>query len=100
MPEENISQEFRLKNIDETRNYLIEDINQIELMSNDLCFYFWKKMSLLISYCIFSSIILSSIVIISFYIISKRFFLKHEELSDTRVVSITKKEYGFAVHFL
>ena len=26
----NITQEFRLKNIDETRNYLIEDINQFE----------------------------------------------------------------------
>ena len=33
MVEENISQEIRLKNIDETRNYLIEEINQIELMS-------------------------------------------------------------------
>ena len=33
MAEENISQEFRLKNIDETRNYLIEEINQNELMS-------------------------------------------------------------------
>ena len=33
MSEENISQEFRLKNIDETRNYLIEEINQNELMS-------------------------------------------------------------------
>ena len=29
----NISQEFRLKNIDETRNYLIEEINRNELMS-------------------------------------------------------------------
>ena len=36
---------------------------------------------------------------ISFYILSKR-FLKREELSDARVVSITKKEYGFAVHIL
>ena len=33
MSEENISQEFRLKNIDETRHYLIEEINQNELMS-------------------------------------------------------------------
>ena len=33
MSEENISQEFRLKNIDETRNYLIEEINQNELIS-------------------------------------------------------------------
>ena len=33
MSEENISQEFILKNIDETRNYLIEEINQNELKS-------------------------------------------------------------------
>ena len=33
MSEENISQEFWLKNIDETRNYFIEEINQNELMS-------------------------------------------------------------------
>ena len=28
MPEENISHEFRIKIIDETRNYFIEEINQ------------------------------------------------------------------------
>ena len=33
MPEENINQEFRLKKIDEIRNYLIEEINQNKLMS-------------------------------------------------------------------
>ena len=33
MVEENISQEFRLENIDETRNYLIEGINRNELIS-------------------------------------------------------------------
>ena len=33
MVEENISQQFRLKNIDETRNYLIEEIHRNELMS-------------------------------------------------------------------
>ena len=33
MAEENISQEFRLKNIDVTRNYLIEEINQNELIN-------------------------------------------------------------------
>ena len=33
MFEENISQEFRLKNIDERRNYFIEEIKQNELMS-------------------------------------------------------------------
>ena len=32
MVEENISQEFRLKNIDETRGYFIEEIKQNELM--------------------------------------------------------------------
>ena len=33
MAEENISQEFRPKNIDEIRNYLIEELNQNELIS-------------------------------------------------------------------
>ena len=30
MSEEDITQEFRLKNIDETRNYLIKEINRNE----------------------------------------------------------------------
>ena len=33
MSQENISQEFRLKNIDETRNYFVEEMEQNELMS-------------------------------------------------------------------
>ena len=33
MQEENRNQEFRLKIIDEIRNYLIEEINQNELIS-------------------------------------------------------------------
>ena len=33
MAEENISQECRLKNLDETTNYLTEEKNRIELMS-------------------------------------------------------------------
>ena len=33
MAEKNISQEFRLKNIDKTRNYFLEGIEQNELMS-------------------------------------------------------------------
>ena len=33
MVKENIDQQFRLKNIDETRNYFIEEMNQHELMS-------------------------------------------------------------------
>ena len=34
MVEENISQEFRLKIIDETKIYLLEEIEQNEVMSN------------------------------------------------------------------
>ena len=33
MVEKNISQDFRLKNVDETKNYFLEEIEQIELMS-------------------------------------------------------------------
>ena len=33
MPEETMNQEFRLKKIDEIRNYLIEEINRNELLS-------------------------------------------------------------------
>ena len=36
MSEENINQEFRLKNIDETRTYFLEEIKQNELMSKKL----------------------------------------------------------------
>ena len=36
MGEENINQEFRLKNIDKTRNYFVEEIEQTELMSKKL----------------------------------------------------------------
>ena len=32
MAEENISQEFRLKNIDKTRNYFLEEIKPNKLM--------------------------------------------------------------------
>ena len=37
---------------------------------------------------------------INFYILSKRLILKREGLSEARVASITKKEYGFTVHVL
>ena len=37
---------------------------------------------------------------VSCYILSKRLFLKREGLSDVRVASITKNEYGFTVHIL
>ena len=45
MAEENISQEFRLKNIDETRNYFLEEIKQNELMSKK-----HKKISLTLNF--------------------------------------------------
>ena len=37
---------------------------------------------------------------ISFYILSKRLDLKRKGLPDARLLSLTKKEYGFALHFL
>ena len=40
MAEENVSLEFRLRNIDETRNYIIEEINQNQLMSKKHKKYF------------------------------------------------------------
>ena len=36
MAEQNISQEFRLKNINETRNYLIKEMNQSNVMSENV----------------------------------------------------------------
>ena len=33
MSEENTSQEFRWRNVDETKNYFVEEIDQNELMS-------------------------------------------------------------------
>ena len=55
---------------------------------------------LLMLYCSFSSLISSSIVRFSFYVLVAGFYLKLKGLSDVRVVSITKKQYGFSVHFL
>ena len=52
-----------------------------------------------LSYCSFSSLILSSSIMVSFNNFSKRFCLKCKVLSDSRVVSITKKEHGFVLHF-
>ena len=37
---------------------------------------------------------------ISLFILSERIFLKRKGSSDVRVVSITKKEYGFELHVL
>ena len=35
MSDENLSQEFRFKNIDKAKNYFIEEINKNELMSKE-----------------------------------------------------------------
>ena len=40
MVEENISQEKRWKNIDETRNYFVEKVDQNGLMSKKVCSIF------------------------------------------------------------
>ena len=45
MSKENISQEFRLKNINETRNYFIKEINQNELMTKK-----YKKVCRILNY--------------------------------------------------
>ena len=56
MPEENMSQEFRLKEIDEIRNYLIEGINQNELMSKK-----HKKVSSVLNYIDYLFIVICTI---------------------------------------
>ena len=55
--------------------------------------------SLLMSYYSFWPLMLSLNVIIGFYILSKILQLKCKGLSDARVVPLTEKKYGFAVHF-
>ena len=45
MAEEKVSQEFRQKNIDEKRNYLIEVINRNKLMNNE-----YKKVCTTLNY--------------------------------------------------
>ena len=45
MVEENISQEFRLKNKDEAKNYILEEINQNDLMRTN-----HKKVSTALNY--------------------------------------------------
>ena len=56
MPEKNINQEFRLKKIDEIRNYLIEEINQNKLMSKK-----HKKVCRVLNYIDHSLIVISTI---------------------------------------
>ena len=56
MAKENISQEFRLKNVDEARNYLIEEINRNELMIKK-----HKKVCTTLNYIKLSLILISPI---------------------------------------
>ena len=56
MSEENMNQEFRLKKIDEIRNYLIEEINRNELMSKK-----HKKVCRVLNYIEHSLILISTI---------------------------------------
>ena len=75
----------------------LQDIHILSILADDNADLL--AMSLLILYCNFLSLILSSIVMISLYILSKRLRLKCKELSDVRVVSVTRKDYGFVAHF-
>ena len=56
MTEENISQEFKLKNIEETRNGFIEEINQNELISQK-----HKKACRVLNYIEHSTILVSTV---------------------------------------
>ena len=56
MPEGNINQEFRLTKINETRNYLIEEINRNELMSKK-----HKNVSRVLNHIDHSLIVISTI---------------------------------------
>ena len=58
MTEENISQEFRLKNIDETRNYLIKEINLNKLISKK-----YKKVCTVLNYIEHFLILCSAITV-------------------------------------
>ena len=57
MPEESINQEFRLKKLDEIRNYLIEEINRNELMSRK-----HKKVCRVFNYIDYLLIVTSTII--------------------------------------
>ena len=56
MVEQNISQEFRLKNIDETKNYLIEEIEESKSMGKKRKkgFYYSKLYWTLLYFSVFS----------------------------------------------
>ena len=56
MSEENISQEFRLKNIDEIRNYFIENVNQNKFMSKE-----HEKICLVLNFIEHSLILVSTV---------------------------------------
>ena len=65
MTEENISQKFRLKNIDETRNYLIKEIKRNKMISkkhNMVC----TSLNCIEHFLIFASGISGSISIFAF----------------------------------
>ena len=55
--------------------------------------------ALLMSCCIFSTLIFASVVMITLYTSSNRLVQKCRTLSDERVVSMTKNENGSAVYF-
>ena len=56
MTEENLSQEFNLKNIDKTKNYFIEEINRNELMGKK-----HKKVCRVLNYMEYLLILISTV---------------------------------------
>ena len=100
MSEENISQKFRLKNIYETRNYLIKEINQNELMSKNhkkVCreFNYTEHLLILISTVTVNGVSISafaSLVDIPKEITSSAIGLKYLGITKTYKSIIKKKE--------
>ena len=68
---------------------ILSDHNTVIFAASSLTLYFR-----------FSSLILSSVVMIILYIFCKQLRLSRKGLSAAKVVSITKKQYGFAGHVL
>ena len=60
MGEENISQEFRLENLEEIKNYFIKEIDQNELMSSTILNYIEYLLILasVVTACVFPSLLL------------------------------------------
>ena len=86
MTKENISQEFRLKNIDETRTYFIEKLKQNELISKT-----HKKVCKTLNYIehlfILASLVTGFIAMTALIRKYKSIFKKEKKKHDNSIVS-------------